>query len=67
MLNRGLQSKQAKVPLSSMLNRGQQSEQPKVPDGEQHNHMASGHEFSAWGVDHRAGIRTRKGRLRPCL
>ena len=31
MLNRGQQSKQAKVPLSSVLNRGQQSEQPKVP------------------------------------
>ena len=31
LLNGGLLSKQAKVPLSSMLNRGQQSKQPEVP------------------------------------
>lgn len=31
--------------------------------GEQHNHLPSGHDFSAWGVDLRAGIHPRKGRL----
>ena len=42
--------------LSSKLSRGQQPKQPKRAIGEQHNHLASGHEFSAWGVEHRAGI-----------
>ena len=51
VLNRGQQSKQPKVPLSSMLKSGLQP-QPSSANGEQHNHVASGHEFSPWGMDH---------------
>ena len=41
--------------LSSVLRKGLPN-QPDSAVGKQRNHLASGHEFSTWSVEHRAGI-----------